>query len=113
MSSKLGRHVTMVEVMLVMSKNKYRMEMMVNNVEDVKYVEFKEVNKTNITRRWKRVLDQLMSPVTRVVMRQGVRQMENVSGMVQWLLRLARDGFSRKFLREGGGSFLMGWSSHG
>ena len=83
LSSKLWRHVTMVEVMLVMSKNKYRMEMMVNNVEDVKYVEFKEVNKTNITRRWKRVLYQLMSPVTRVVMRKGVRQMENVSGMVQ------------------------------
>ena len=59
------------------------------------------------------MLYQLMSPVTRVVMRKGVRQMENVSGMVKELLRLAYDEFNGRFPREGGGSSLMGWSSHG
>ena len=48
-----------------------------------------------------------------VMRRKEVRQMDNVSGMVRELQRLAYDEFSGKCPREGGGSSLMGWSSHG
>ena len=41
----------MLEDRLVMPRNKYKMEMMVNNVEGVKDVELKGMIKTNITMR--------------------------------------------------------------
>ena len=80
MSSQLGRQVTMVEVMLEMSDNMNVMEVMMNK-EEVK--EFMEVIKNIIARMWEIVMDQLMSPVTRGVMSQGVREMVNVSGMME------------------------------
>ena len=70
----------MVEVMLEISDNMNMMEVMMNK-EEVK--EFKEVIKNIIARMWEIVMDQLMSPVTRGVMSQGVREMVNVSGMME------------------------------